>query len=365
MATPLRSSVALDALLAPVVGGLCGLTLIFVLGSFTLAVVNAGQRGVTSCTSEDVATDLDVNSWWGVALALVGNVVNAVGISVEKSAHRRSGLYIYTLRWWVGFLLVAAGETANAVAYGLAPINVVAPLGAITIVVIDVIAFCGFGEAVRPLNVCGALLIVLGVVASTLVTPPTTTLYVASTLLTPDVLLSTRSVLLYACLAMYILFCVLMTTLLSRRHVLVLASMAAALSSITIVASRGFFSMLTLVGRDCAGELCSVAHRPACFETVGNWSFWALFGVILVSAIVTNGIVEQQALALYPQSLFVPVHFGVGTLFYIASGAIVYSDFDVFTRTDVAFFATGLPLILLGVVLVTGCHSASDLDAQS
>jgi len=37
-------------------------------------------------------------------------------------------------QWWVGFVLKSVGEVGNFLAYGLAPITMVAPLGGIPVI---------------------------------------------------------------------------------------------------------------------------------------------------------------------------------------------------------------------------------------
>ena len=43
--------------------------------------------------------------------------------------------YLKEPMWWIGMVLLAAGETANFIAYAFAPASLVTPLGALSVIV--------------------------------------------------------------------------------------------------------------------------------------------------------------------------------------------------------------------------------------
>lgn len=341
---------------------LCGIGFVFAMVSGSLAIINQAQGLSTESCPLSEANESSINSWWGIWLTVGGNIINGIGISVQTHVHRKSSSrsYMCVARWWVGFLLVVIGETANAASYGIAPTNIVAPLGSISLIVVDIVAFCIFREPVYFYNVTGAFIIIVGVSLCTWATPHVTNLYTASNLIR-DILFSSESVIWFLILVIFLLTCSLvMNPLYGKRYVIVTASMSAALSGITIIACRGFFSMVVLTSKDCAGDVCYNTIRPPCFETIGSWLFWALCGVVLITSFVSNGVLEQQGLANFEQSRFVPVHFGCCAIIFVACGGIVYNDFGNMSDAQIGVFWGGLSAVLLGVAIISGFRPASE-----
>lgn len=75
----------------------------------------------------------------GVSLAVAGNIVISVALSITKYSHninamRREPLpYTELPMWWVGLGLTVFGEVGNFIAYGFAGASVIAPLGAVAV----------------------------------------------------------------------------------------------------------------------------------------------------------------------------------------------------------------------------------------
>ena len=59
------------------------------------------------------------------------------------------------------------------------------------------------------------------------------------------------------------------------RYIYVWAIYASVVSSWTVIACRGLFSMIAQVPSDCAGQQChhDELHWP-CQSTIGHWLFW-------------------------------------------------------------------------------------------
>ena len=340
-------------------------SLIFGLVTMVLLVLNITQYNNllmchNSTPSLDDENDFVVTSWFGVVLTVIGNCINAVGISVQKYAHIKLGAsaspnaYFRDRRWWIGLLLVALGEGLNAVAYGYAPTNIIAPLGGLTLVVTDAIAVVVFREMLRLVDVLGAILILVGVGLITSSTNSTTPLYTAYELLSTNVLGSTQSII-WICILIFAFAALIFVTRYKRTNsVSVWAVTAASLSSFTIIACRGFFSMLALINEDCSGLLCDDYDRrlPRCTQTVGNWLFWFLLGLLLVTAFVANAQIEQHGIRHFKQSLWVPMHFAFCTILFTLSGAFVFDDFNGIQTLHVILFTVGLILVLLGVAMI-------------
>ena len=332
----------------------CGLFLCAILGLYIADSRMPRSACATDTSAGDAYNPETVASTTGIIVTIFGNVLNAVGITVQKHAHTRirdtTRSYICSLTWWVGLGFVAIGESSNAVAYGLAPTNIIAPLGAISIVVSETLGVVVFRERLSGVEVVASLIIVAGVVVCATTTPTQTTLYVASTLLTDEVYLSPGTLLLLVAVLVYALLCAFVLEPRFPQQVWVIASYAAFVSATTVASCRGLFSMTSLIVKDCSGNLCLAdAQRLPCYETIGSYLYWMLVGVTAVGAVFANAVLEQRGLSRFPQSRFVPVHFGFTTLSFVLVGAIVFGDFEYFDARDVALFSVGAACILCGV----------------
>eukprot|EP00967_Tisochrysis_lutea_P156002 scaffold313494_cov33-Tisochrysis_lutea.AAC.5 len=75
----------------------------------------------------------------------------------------------------------------------------------------------------------------------------------------------------------------------------------------TVIACRGFASMVTQVPEDCASAHCqhSTLHPP-CSATIGHWLFWVQLIIIIITAIwsafyLNRAMQVRSALTLLPQ----------------------------------------------------------------
>ena len=75
--------------------------------------------------------------WVGVVCSVVGNLLNGVSFQVQRYAHvhnERNVSYLKLPLWWAGLVCMVSGETGNFIAYGVAPASLVAPIGAIAVI---------------------------------------------------------------------------------------------------------------------------------------------------------------------------------------------------------------------------------------
>lgn len=79
----------------------------------------------------------------GCALAAVGNTIAGASYALQKMGHARAAdiLPFYKSRLWLyGTTLMILGETCNFLAYGYAPASLIAPTGALAVVVNGLVA---------------------------------------------------------------------------------------------------------------------------------------------------------------------------------------------------------------------------------
>ena len=107
----------------------------------------------------------------GVVTSVVSNVIIGVSMNVQKLAHNRNQdgagdpvLHFTMLPlWWLGILMNIFGELGNMLAYGFAPVSLVAPVGSVGVFVNEVIAVLFLKEPFRKRDGVGLVGIVAGV----------------------------------------------------------------------------------------------------------------------------------------------------------------------------------------------------------
>jgi drug/metabolite transporter (DMT)-like permease len=121
----------------------------------------------------------------GVLAALVSAVLYSAGVTLQAIEAREAPIdeslklsllrrLVHRRRWLVGTACVAGGWIMQAVALMLAPITIVQPALALSVVSLLFIAVRFFGEALRRQEILAAVAIVVGVAGLVLVSPEQT-----------------------------------------------------------------------------------------------------------------------------------------------------------------------------------------------
>ena len=110
----------------------------------------------------------------GVTLALSSGLFIGASFIIKKKGLQAAGnsggqraadggfAYLREPLWWLGLITMIGGEAANFAAYAYAPAIVVTPLGATTIIVTALLAWCMLGERLHECGILGCLMCVLG-----------------------------------------------------------------------------------------------------------------------------------------------------------------------------------------------------------
>uniref|UniRef100_A0A3B5L984 NIPA like domain containing 3 n=1 Tax=Xiphophorus couchianus TaxID=32473 RepID=A0A3B5L984_9TELE len=83
----------------------------------------------------------------GTLLAIFGSVIVSISLSIQKYSHvtlagtKEQRTFYNTKTWWSGFVFICIGEGANFVSYAFAPIAVVAPLNAVSVLTSSILGF--------------------------------------------------------------------------------------------------------------------------------------------------------------------------------------------------------------------------------
>lgn len=320
--------------------------------------------------------------WIGIVLAVVGNLVLAIGFVLQKHAHERHKLTplrrespdtfdsavdasetstansndsvqvakkvaqdLYFLRsrgWWLGLGLVAVGEVLNGLALAFASGSKIPAVGALALVVIAALSFAVLGEHPSLLNWVGIGLASLGVAFIGVWAPignfsqATLTPQQASTLVldTPFVVLS----IVYGFVGLVLILVAWIRPGFAGSHVLVFSSLAALAGS--------FKQRSIKIGLQLFSEQIMDDMRGA--SIWGSAVFWLAVIVATTSTLLSLYLLNKAISAFPRQSL--PVFFSLFVLLSVFSSNALYNEYSGNTF-NIAGFASGMTFVTIGCVL--------------
>ena len=279
----------------------------------------------TAASGEQNEDDVSgVSSYVGIGIACVANAFNGGGMSLQKVLRRTQtrtrpkpkpkpepepsalgevghnrvaaaagGIDVNSVghfkqpMWWLGLVMIVMGEGGNAFAYGLAPASTVAPFGGIGVFTNYVIAVMCLGEKSSAQSILGICFIAAGVVLTTLAVPESSVAYTAHELLSDQAYLSHRAFwYIIATIVVVLIIAIKLEKDYADRYIYVWAVYASIVSSWTVIACRGLFSMIAQVPFDCSNDQ-QCFHDELhwrCQSTIGHWLFWLSAVVIGATA---------------------------------------------------------------------------------
>lgn len=308
--------------------------------------------------------------FFGCVCAVLGNLAISIGLNVQKFVHNSRAKrlnyaplpgeetqdettpvaqstanldhYLKNPLWWVGMCLLVTGEVGNFVAYGYAPAMFVAPLGTVSLISNAIIAPLALHERMHKTHIFGVCLALVGTVCILLVSSMTSAPF-------PEVLdmpfsefllkqfCSLRSLFYFGVVAVgSLLLNYYPSTEYRQRHLFVDLSILALYGGLTVVATRGLSSLL------------SVNHAGA----LGSVFFWILAAVAVATSVLQVKHLNFS-LAHFDVTRVIPMQFVLFTLAATVSSAIVFRDFVNVTHSHLAACALGFSLMFFGVFLIS------------
>jgi drug/metabolite transporter (DMT)-like permease len=230
----------------------------------------------------------------GVTLSMLADVLIAASMGVRKLAHNRNSgpdgkpLKRYTALplFWVGAVLGTVGEFGNVLAYGMAPACVVSVVGSVGVLANEVFAVVFLKEPLRRRDVLGLVRIVAGVVLVVVAIPKASEHLDVHELLSTHVVFAPRTYWYLIFLLMGVVFFVIvLEPRFAHESMLVWLLLCASISSVGVMAVRGWASLVTQIPTDCGRTECvhGVVHQP-CDQTIGHWLFWVLLTTVVLCA---------------------------------------------------------------------------------
>ncbi|GAA5934991.1 uncharacterized protein JCM15063_003122 [Sporobolomyces koalae] len=301
------------------------------------ATLSSSDRASTSPASYKVI---------GVLLAVGSGIFIGGSFVLKKkgllAAQNKSGKaageglpYLKSWMWWTGMIIMILGELLNLVAYSFVDAILVTPLGAISVVVSNVLSHFFLNERLTTFGWLGSALCILGAVVIALNGPQEQT---ASTIKEFQKLFLSPGFLVWAGLvivaSLSLIF--LVAPKYGKKHMLVYISICSLLGGLSVACTSGLgASILTSIRGD---------------NQVKHWFFWFLLGFVVIT-LVSEVIYLNKALALFNTAMVTPTYFVLFTSATLVTSIILSKGFHI-PATDIVTVVMGFLVICVGITLL-------------
>ncbi|KAM3871210.1 NIPA-like protein 3 [Diretmus argenteus] len=286
----------------------------------------------------------------GTLLAIFGNVLVSISLSIQKYSHvtlagtKDPRAFYYTKTWWFGFILTCLGEAANFVSYAFAPIALIAPLNAVSVLTSSILGLIFLREKSKPkefakqygLSFLGCVLTIGGTYLFVTFGPNSHEKLQAENIVKHIV---GWPVLLYLLLEI-ITFSLLLYFYkqANANYLVVILLLVALLGSVTVITVKAVSGMLVL---SMEGTM-----------QLGYPIFYVMF-VSMVATVIFQASFLSQACKLHDSSLIASVSYILSTSFAIVAGAIFYLEFIHEDVLHICMFLLGCAVCFVGVFAIT------------
>uniref|UniRef100_A0A8D1XA65 NIPA-like protein 3 n=1 Tax=Sus scrofa TaxID=9823 RepID=A0A8D1XA65_PIG len=275
----------------------------------------------------------------GALLAIFGHLVVSIALNLQKYCHIRLAgskdprAYFKTKTWWLGLFLMLLGELGVFASYAFAPLSLIVPLSAVSVIASSIIGIIFIKEKWKPkdflrryiLSFVGCGLAIVGTYLLVTFAPNSHEKMTGENI--------TRHLVSWP----FLLYMVRDATCPSTRngsH----TSLYPSAGSMTVVTVKAVAGMLIL---SIQGNL--QLDYPI---------FYVMF-VCMVATAIYQAAFLGQASQMYDSSLIASVGYILSTTVAITAGAIFYLDFLGEDVLHVCMFALGCLIAFLGVFLIT------------
>uniref|UniRef100_A0A674GY33 NIPA like domain containing 3 n=1 Tax=Taeniopygia guttata TaxID=59729 RepID=A0A674GY33_TAEGU len=269
----------------------------------------------------------------GALLAIFGHLVSSIALNLQKYSHIRLAgskdprAYFRTKTWWSGFLLLVLGELGVFSSYAFAPLSLIVPLSAVSVVASAIIGIIFIKEKWKPKEFLSCGLAVVGTYLLVTFGPNSHEKMTAENI--------TRHL-----LVEIIVFCLLLYFYKERNanYIVIILLLVALLGSMTVVTVKAVAGMI-LVSIQGTLQLDS-----------------PIFYIMLVCMIATaiyQATFLAQASQLYDSAQISSIGYILSTTAAISAGATFYLDFMGEDVLHICMFALGCLIAFLGVFLIT------------
>jgi len=279
----------------------------------------------------------------GLGINLLFSFMAALGLNLQKRSlalNSDSGVPLHRQPLWMcGFCTMTCGSVFDFVAFGLAPLALLAPLASLTLVWNMLIARWLHEEAVDRSNLVATGIIFLGVTVAVLFSSHSTPLYTVDRLLalfvSPEALAYLALTVLAVAAASYGLW----RAGESRPwwKVFAFGLLAGALGGQSVMFAK---ATVELIKAAAVGAGTMLSPAP--------WVMGVLTAVLLVTQLrVLNAGLDQ-----FPAMTMIPVYQSVWILASTVSGLVYFGEWGALTSAQQSLFVLGTAVTLAGIVVL-------------
>ncbi|XP_069613233.1 NIPA-like protein 3 isoform X1 [Ranitomeya imitator] len=286
----------------------------------------------------------------GSLLAIFGHLLISIGLNLQKYSHvRLAGTkdprsYFKTKTWWLGLLLMILGEVAVFSSYAFAPLSLIVPLSAVSLIASSIIGIIFIKEKWKPkeflrryiLSFLGCGLAVIGTYLLITFGPNSHEKMTGENIVRH---LVNWPFLLYM-LVEIIVFCFLLYYYKQRNanYLLLILMLVALLGTTTVIAVKALAGMISV---SIQGTM-----------QLGYPIFYIMIVCMIATAIAQASFLTQAS-QLYDSALIASVNYIMSTTLDLTAGAVFYVDFRNEDVLHVCMFALGCLIAFLGVFFIT------------
>ena len=324
----------------------------------------------------------------GLILAIISTIFIGSSFIVKKKAlikisnrgnvRASAGGYGYLSEcvWWVGLLLsksltnhhfflfynyenlsplpiddikiymfaVGIGELANFAAFAFAPATLVAPLGALSVLVSSILASKFLNEKLNILGKIGCVLCIIGSTVIIIHSPKKDKIQTMESIIENMEQLTFLSYLFIVAIIFLSIFFYFGPKY-GQKNALVYILMCSAVGSLTVLACKGL------------GIAIQDSIRNEITDLINTFNFFLIITIIV--CIVTQMNYLNKALDLFNTAIVTPVYYVLFTIFVVTSSTILYSEWENLNYDDVIGNVCGFLTVVAAIFLLNGFR---DLD---
>lgn len=252
--------------------------------------------------------------------------------------------YLKNAFWWGGMTLMIVGEIMNAGAYAFVDAILVAPMGALSVVVTTILSAIFLKERLSMVGKIGCFLCIVGSVVIAMNSPSESSVAniqeMQHFVIAPG-FLSFAGVVLIACAV--IAFWA--GPRYGKKSMMVYLSICSLMGGLSVVATQGLGAAI----------IAQIAGKPQ----FNQWFLYVLL-VFVIFTLVTEIVYLNKALNLYNAALVTPTYYVIFTSCTIITSVILFRGFKG-TPTSIITVVLGFFTICAGVVLLQLSKSAKDV----
>ncbi|XP_076834320.1 NIPA-like protein 3 isoform X1 [Brachyhypopomus gauderio] len=286
----------------------------------------------------------------GTLLAIFGNLLVSISVSVQKQSHvalvgaKDPRRCYHTKTWWCGLVLMLGGEGALFVSYAFAPLSLIAPLSAVSVISNCILGFLFLKEKWKlheflkryVMSFLGCVLTMGGTFLFITFGPNSHEQLNAENIVNH---LVGWPFLLYLLLEV-ITFCLVLYFYKHRNtsYLVLILLLVALLGSVTVITVKAVAGMLVL---SVQGSLQF------------TYPIFYVMVVCMVATVVFQASFLTQASHLYDSALITCINYIFSTASAVGAGAIFYLEFNHEDALHICMFLLGCSVCFLGVYLIT------------